>query len=70
MIRVFRRVSRSAAAIETLALRRRGASVRMFEPSAACAEAMGLNLMDRRRAAGVLAAGYGQGLEIAAGDGY
>jgi NTE family protein len=70
VIRVFRRVSRSAAAIETLALRRRGASVRTFGPSAACVEAMGLNLMDRRRAAGVLAAGYGQGLEIAAGDGY
>jgi hypothetical protein len=29
---------------------------------------MGLNLMDRRRAARVLAAGYRQGLEIAAED--
>ena len=70
VISVFRRVSRSAAAIETLALRRRGATVRTFAPSLAGAEEMGLNLMDRRRAARVLAAGYRQGLEIAAGDGY
>jgi NTE family protein len=70
MIGVFRRVSRSAAAVETAALRARGASVRTFAPSAVCAEEMGVNLMDRRRAAPVLAAGYRQGLEIAAGDGY
>jgi NTE family protein len=70
MIGVFRRVSRSAAAVETLALRRRGASVRTFAPSTACAEEMGVNLMDRRHAPRVLAAGYRQGLEIAAGDGY
>jgi NTE family protein len=68
MIGVFRRVSRSAAAVEALALRRRGATVRTFAPSVACAAEMGLNLMDRRRAAGVLAAGYRQGLEIAADD--
>jgi hypothetical protein len=30
---------------------------------------MGLNLMDRRRSARVLAAGYRQGLEVAADDG-
>lgn len=68
-IGVFRRVSRSAAAIESMALRRRGASVRTFAPSADCAREMGLNLMDRRRAAKVLAAGYRQGLEIASSDG-
>jgi NTE family protein len=66
MIGVFRRVSRSAAAVEALALRRRGATVRTFAPSASCATEMGLNLMDRRRAAQVLAAGYRQGLEIGA----
>lgn len=66
MIGVFRRVSRTAAAIETLALRRRGATVRTFAPSAACAAEMGLNLMDRRRASQVLSAGYRQGLELAA----
>jgi len=68
MIGVFRRVSRSAAAIEALALRRRGAVVRTFAPSVDCATEMGLNLMDRRRAARVLAAGYRQGLEIGAAD--
>lgn len=70
MLGVFRQVSRSAAAIETLALRGRGATVRTFAPSVACAAEMGLNLMDRRRAPRVLSAGYRQGLEIAAGDGY
>jgi NTE family protein len=68
MIGVFRRVSRTAAAVEALALRRRGASVRTFAPSAAAAREMGLNLMDRRPASRVLAAGYRQGLDIAAAD--
>lgn len=63
-IGVFRRVSQSAAAIETLALRRRGAEVNVVRPSADCSREMGLNLMDRRRSAGVLAAGYRQGLEL------
>jgi|SRR5579864_639189 len=66
MIGVFRRVSRSAAAIEAMALRRRGAEVRTFAPSVECATEMGINLMDRRRASRVLAAGYRQGLQIAA----
>jgi NTE family protein len=66
MIGVFRRVSRSAATIEAMALRRRGATVRTFAPSADCAAEMGLNLMDRRSASKVLSAGYRQGLEIAA----
>jgi NTE family protein len=69
MIGVFRRVSRSAAAVEALAVRRRGAAVRTFAPSIDCAAEMGINLMDRRRAAGVLAAGYRQGLQIAAEEG-
>jgi NTE family protein len=68
LLGALRRASRSAAAIETLAVRRRGADVRTFGPSAACAKEMGLNLMDRQRAKRVLAAGYRQGLEIAAGD--
>jgi NTE family protein len=68
VVGVFRRVARSAVAIETLALRRRGATVRTFAPSAACAAEMGLNLMDRRRAERVLLAGYRQGLEIAAAE--
>src|SRR5579862_442656 len=69
MIGVFRRVSRSAAALEAMVLRRRGASVRTFAPSADCAREMGLNLMDRRPASKVLAAGYRQGLSIAAQNG-
>jgi NTE family protein len=65
-IGVFRRVSRSAAAIETLALRRRGAEVQVASPSLDCAREMGLNLMDRQRSARVLAAGYRQGQELGA----
>jgi NTE family protein len=68
LVAAFRRVSRSATAIETLVLRRRGASVRTFAPSAASAAEMGENLMDRGRAHAVLAAGYRQGLQIAAGE--
>ncbi len=65
LLAMFRRVSRSAATVEALALRRRGATVRTFGPSAECAAAMGVNLMDRRRTDRVLAAGYRQGLETA-----
>jgi NTE family protein len=65
MLSMFRRVSRSAAAVEALALRRRGATVRTFGPSAESAAAMGANLMDRSRVKPVLAAGYRQGHEIA-----
>ena len=65
LLAMFRRVSRSAATLEGLALRRRGATVRTYGPNAACVREMGNNLMDRGRAAGVLAAGYRQGLEIA-----
>jgi NTE family protein len=68
VIGVLRRASRSAAAIEALALRRRGAEVRVFGPSASCAKEMGQNLMDRRRAHRVLTAAYRQGLEIAASE--
>jgi NTE family protein len=62
---VFRRVSRSAATVEALALRRRGATVRTYSPGAIAAHEMGANLMDRSRTKPVLAAGYRQGLEIA-----
>ncbi len=64
-IGVFRRVSRSAASVEALALRRRGADVQVVRPSAECAKEMGLNLMERRRSRRVLAAGYRQGIAIA-----
>ena len=63
--RALRAFSRSAAAAETLALRARGATVRTIAPDARAAEAMGVNLMDRRRVAQVLAAGYAQGRSLA-----
>src|SRR5947209_7726885 len=65
LVSMLRRVSRSAATVEALALRRRGATVRTYAPSAACAREMGINLMDRSKAKRVLAAGYRQGHEIA-----
>jgi NTE family protein len=64
IVSLLRRVSRTAAGVEALALRRRGATVRTFAPSEAAANEMGVNLMDRSKAGRVLAAGYRQGLEI------
>ena len=66
-IGVFRRISRTAAAIETLALRRRGAQVESVAPDEASAEAMGVNLMDRRPSRQVLTAAYEQGLKLGSG---
>ena len=63
-IGVFRRISRTAATIETLALRRRGAQVDVVQPSRESASTMGLNLMDRGPAGRVLEAAYKQGLEL------
>ena len=59
-------VSNAAALAESLALRARGASVRTIRPDRGAAEAMGQNLMDRRKAPEALAAGYAQGLTLAA----
>jgi NTE family protein len=64
-IGLFRRISRTAAMIETLALRRRGAQVQVVGPSPGSSQAMGLNLMDRRPAPQVLDAAYEQGIELA-----
>jgi NTE family protein len=58
-------VSNAAALAESLALRARGARVRTIRPDGGAAEAMGNNLMDRRRAPEALAAGYAQGLALA-----
>jgi NTE family protein len=62
VLAVIRSVSRTAVSVEALAVRRRGAAIRMLAPSAECAEAMGTNFMDRERRGRVLAAGYRQGL--------
>ena len=56
--------TRAAEAVETLALRRRGASVRTIGPDAEAASELGVNLMDQRKRRAALAAGYRQGLEI------
>jgi NTE family protein len=69
LLTVMRNVARSAATIETLALRRRGAQVRTIAPNAECAAVMGSDLMDREPRVRVLAAGYRQGLLVAAGTG-
>ena len=57
-----RAAARSGEAVESLALRRRGARVRTIGPDPQAAEAVGANLMDERRAPAALAAGYRQGL--------
>jgi NTE family protein len=64
VLSVVRSVSRTAVSLEALALRRRGAAVRMLAPNAECAEAMGTNFMDREASGQVLAAGYRQGLAL------
>jgi NTE family protein len=66
MLTVMRNVARSAVSIESLALRRRGARVRTVAPNAECAAAMGSNFMDQEPRTRVLAAGYRQGLLVAA----
>ena len=54
-------VSRSLAAVEALALERRGARVTVVSPDAAATDAMGTNLMDTGRRSRVSAAGLAQG---------
>jgi NTE family protein len=61
---VIRGVSRTAVSVEALALRRRGAAVRMLAPNDECAEIMGANFMDREPRGRVLSAGYRQGLQF------
>ena len=66
LLRVMRNVARSAASIEGLALRRRGAAVKTVAPNTECAAAMGSNFMAEEPRTRVLAAGYRQGLLIGA----
>jgi hypothetical protein len=54
-------VSRSMAAVEALALERRGARVTTVAPDAASLDAIGGNLMNPRPRAEVIAAGLAQG---------
>jgi NTE family protein len=61
----YRTLTVSAARTEALALRARGAHVRLIRPDAASASAMGQNLMDASRRQDVLRAGYAQGRRLA-----
>jgi NTE family protein len=65
LLGVIRNVARSAVSIESLALRRRGADVRVVAPNAESAATMGSNFMDREPRERVLAAGYRQGQALA-----
>jgi NTE family protein len=63
---VTRTVLRSSVGLELLTLRHRGAAVQMVAPDHESSNAMGSDLMDREPRRRVLAAGYRQGLELAA----
>ena len=60
-------VSRSVAAVEALALRRRGAHVTIVAPDRGSLAAMGPNLMDAEPRARVIAAGLSQGRGLGRG---
>ena len=66
---MLRAIAGSTAALETLALRSRGAKVRMIGPAQDIARTMGASLMDARRRDEVLGGGYAQGLKIGRGPG-
>jgi NTE family protein len=66
LLAMMRNVARTAVSIESLALTRRGAAVKTIAPNAECAAAMGSNFMDQEPRTRVLAAGYRQGLLVAA----
>ena len=59
-------LSRSAAAVESLALQRRGAQVTTLSPDAQSARAMGADFMNGRRRTDTQHAGYAQGLRLGA----
>ncbi len=67
LLTMMRTVARSAASVEGLALRGRGARVRTIAPNAECAAEMGANFMAAEPRVRVLSAAYRQGLQIARG---
>jgi NTE family protein len=69
VLAMIRRVSRTAATLEALVLRRRGAAVQVLAPNAECAQLIGINFMDRTPRVEVLAAGYRQGLAFVRASG-
>ncbi len=68
LLTVIRNVARSAASVEALALRGRGAGVRTVAPERRVRGRDGLELHGRGAADRVLAAGYRQGLRVAADE--
>jgi NTE family protein len=68
LLSMIRNVARTASSAEAVALRGRGARVRMVAPNAECAAAMGSNFMDAEPRIRALAAAYRQGLRVAASD--
>lgn len=62
ILAILRTAARSAASVEALALRSRGAAVQTVAPNAESVAAIGTNPMDREPTERVLAAGYRQGL--------
>jgi NTE family protein len=59
-------LSRSVAAVESLALQRRGAIVTTLSPDPAAAQAMGSDFMDTRRRSAAQQAGFAQGVRTGA----
>jgi NTE family protein len=66
LLAVVRNVARTAVSLEAMALRRRGAAVQTVAPNLEAAATMGENFMDREPRDRVLAAGFRQGLALAA----
>jgi NTE family protein len=69
VLSLIRSVSRTAASLEALVLRRRGAAVEMIAPNDECADVMGVDFMAREPRGRVLAAGYRQGLTFVTASG-
>jgi NTE family protein len=68
LLSMVRAVTRSAASVEALSLRGRGARVATIAPSRECAAAMGGDIMATEPRTRVLSAGHRQGLQVAAAD--
>jgi NTE family protein len=66
LLAVVRNVARTAVSLEAMALRRRGAAVQTVAPNLESAGTMGEDFMDREPRERVLAAGFRQGLSLAA----
>jgi NTE family protein len=66
LLAVVRRVARTAVSLEAMALRRRGAAVQTVAPNLESAATMGEDFMDREPRERVLAAGFRQGIALAA----